>query len=217
MGPRMKAFLFGCVVSFFWQEGNCENTLFSPFGELRSIYETERAQSRSSIARFQSWHRKCHDLVKDAKGNVGDLSLIWYGPFDPSAEAASVFWGTNEIIVVTMNPKGAARVKAYAATPEMTALRGCLMMALKDYDFACPLGGDGNVIEVGVLRDGIDSVPKCFSIQVGRCFRAKRGKMFCGTAESVSAYECMVSVYDTLRRLTRKERNGCKLTLESYE
>lgn len=205
MGSGMKAFLLGCVVSFLWRESQCANTVFSPSGDLRSVYETERAQTRASIARFQAWHRKCHDLVKDAKGNAGDLSLIWHGPFDPTSDVASVFWGTNEIIVVTIDMEGDAIVKAYAATPEVTEMRRRLMTVLKDYDFAYPLGGDGNVIEVGVLVGGMDSSPKCFAIQVGRCFRKKRGKMFCGTTESVFAYECMVSVYDILRRLQGRE------------
>lgn len=207
----MKTFLLGCVVVLLGQYGHGENTLFSPLGEFRSAYETEMDQTRASVARFRNWHRKCHDLVNVAKGNIGDLSLILYGPFDPSAEAASVFWGTNEIIVVTMDSEMTAHIKTYAATPEMAEMRERLMTTLPSYDFACPLGGDGNVVVVGVLIGGVDSTPKCFAIQVGRCFRERHGNIFCGTAESVSAYACMASVYDALRNLPRKKSKGYTL------
>lgn len=198
----MTSIILGCLLLAVPCHVWAENVHLSPTGALRTVYETEWRRVRTSIGRFASVHHKCQDLLMKSGIEVDGLSFIWYAPYFGYSDFASVFWKTNRIVVVTARKK-VFNVRMYPVSQEMSAVRTQLEKRLEDYQFVCPLGGNGNVSEIGVLVKG--STMKLFSLQTDYCFRMNnKRKVFCGTRESVIAYEYMIKVDDYLRDLKQK-------------
>lgn len=179
-----------------------ENVVLSPTGSLWTVCEEEGRRVRASVGRFADVHRRCRDLLRGSGVEVDGLSFIWYAPYFGYSEFASVFWETNRIVVATVVQKD-CNVRTYPVPREMSFLRTQLEMSLENYRFVCPLGGDGNVSEIGVVVGGAEM--RCFSLQTGYAFRKNKSKLFCGTRESVAAYEHLIRIDDFLRSLSKKK------------
>lgn len=201
MDQRMMKFIGGGVLSFMISLGWAENVFLPPTGDLWQSYDVEERKLRASIGRWVDFHCQSRDLLKESHIEVEYTSFIWHAPYFGHADFASVFWNTNQIVVVTLMQKNFV-VKEYLLSKEMFDVKERWQKQLENYHFVYPLGGDGNVSEVGVFADG--SLTRVFSLQTGYCFKKSKKKFFCGSKDSVAAYECMVAVDDFLRKVQQK-------------
>lgn len=183
--------------------------LLKPTGALGQHYKEEKSQVTNIVNQLIGRHNQRRKLLQRMAYEIPDLSLVWYEPIFHYCEFASVFWGTNEIAVVTDEASN-IKVETYSLTEEAKICREKLVALLAKYDFICPLGGDHNVALMGVVFGDADSALKCFSIQIGSAFKQAKGKLFCGTYEGVLAYRYVSDLREWLlqQRMAQNREGG---------